>query len=273
MKSTGLDIDAKLRISAADASAGTRQNVRIMRFVRCTACQPSYRGAGCPACSDGLTTREENLSVRVPAEITSGTRLRLANKGHESTREPTGDLYLTVEFVSPQVGAKDATKATKLPPPSSPSAETHDARDAVVDTPHTHPLHAPWSWQHRRTKLVALLAAAVAVAGAAAFIVDRQSRGDLGVSCSKATDCRSNACLELWEEPEAIVFPPSMVSPTATSVRVGLPHRTGGVCSASCKHDGDCPGGMKCVPVSQSTHVEGLPDLGPGTPNALMCAR
>ena len=106
-KSSGLDIDTRLRLTAAEAAAGLRREVSVMRFVRCRSCA---RGKGCSACTDGLTTREQKLSVKVPAGITAGTKLRLAGKGHESVRDPSGDLFLEVQILA------DKDKAEKAPP-------------------------------------------------------------------------------------------------------------------------------------------------------------
>jgi DnaJ-class molecular chaperone len=85
---SGLDIDAWISITGAEADRGVTREVTVTRFVRCGACGPTYRqNAGCSACTDGLTTRDETLSVKVPSGIVSGAKLRLAAKGHESTRE------------------------------------------------------------------------------------------------------------------------------------------------------------------------------------------
>jgi hypothetical protein len=256
-----LDIEAKLLISAGEAKAGVRRNVDVMRIVRCTACLESS-DAGCAACTDGLTTREQRYSVKVPAGITTGTRLRLSGKGHESAQSPTGNLYLEVCVAGEKAekpertsGARDEAKP-KVPGASAPS--TVLLSDAELR-------------KQRRAKVVGLaVVAAVAVMGIGAFAYDHYSRAALGASCARDSECRSGQCLGLYAEPEAIPISPA-VAPDMKPIRVGFPRRTGGICSDSCKGDQDCPPTMRCLPASRSSHMAGMPDFGPGEANTFAC--
>ena len=248
MKSNLLDIDMGLRISAEEAAAGARRDVNIMRFVRCPSCMATYRRtAGCSACSDGLTTREEKLSVRVPAGIATGTRLRLAGKGHESTRDPVGDLFLDVHIVTPAPAAVSAT----------PSVSATELR------------------KQQRAKIAAVsICGVVALAGIGAFAHDHYSRAVVGAPCVEDRDCRSHECLGLYAEAESLSVPLALAPEVGTSsFRVGFPRRIGAICSRSCSGDEECPGGMRCAPATRSTTLRGMPDLGPGTPNTHVCVR
>src|SRR5947209_7291477 len=116
-----LDIDARVRITAAEATSGVRRDVSVMRCIRCPSCLPTYRlGPRCSACMDGLTTREERLKVRIPAGVTAGTRLRLAGKGHASTRDASGDLYLELEIAAERAAERDERVAERVAPEVAP---------------------------------------------------------------------------------------------------------------------------------------------------------
>jgi molecular chaperone DnaJ len=66
---------------------------------------PTCAGTGrlkqerCPGCQgQGVEPRTETLTVRIPAGVASGARVRVAAKGHAGVRGgPPGDLYLGVE--------------------------------------------------------------------------------------------------------------------------------------------------------------------------------
>lgn len=270
--SSNLDIEATLLITPGEATAGARRDVDVLRIVRCTTCLPAKKGdssVGCDACSDGLTTREQRLSVKVPAGITTGTRLRLSGKGHESTQRPTGNLYLRLLVVGGKADQPSDPKP-KLESKSAPARSapaTAKPRESEADALFS----AVALRKQRRAKTILVSAAvAVALAGIGAFAYDHASRAELGASCARDGDCRSDQCVGLYEPPPAIPISPSL-SPPAEPLRIGFPRRTGGICSDSCKGDEDCPPRMRCALASRSTHFAGLPDLGPGEPNTLVC--
>ena len=236
-----LDIAASLRLSANDAKTGGRHPVKVTRIVRCAACFASYRtGPGCQSCSDGLTTRDESLQVRVPANVTNGTTLRLAGKGHESTKEESGDLFLTIALPK-------EPSAPEPPAPPPPKVDRSTKKVALTVGACLLPLAFLWAW------------------GA----IEQNEKTKLGAACSRSTDCGSGLCLDLYEE-NVLSFPGSGTTRTFR----GLPRKVGGVCSAECKDDGDCPGSMRCLPAALSERLSNMPDfgLGPGEPNTLACA-
>ena len=85
--------------------AGTGQvNVQrgFMRFGNaCPSCGGSGQTLG-PECStchgSGLVRKTELISVRIPAGVDTGSKVRIAGKGNNGTRGgPTGDLYISIE--------------------------------------------------------------------------------------------------------------------------------------------------------------------------------
>jgi hypothetical protein len=235
-----LDIAATLRIRADAAAPGGKHPISVTRIVRCPSCFSTYRsGPGCDACTGGLTTREETLTVRVPEGIATGTKLRLAGKGHESSKDAPGDLFLTVEIEAPAAAKAVATRPTWW-----------DRRSSA-----------------QKNAFVALVGVVLPLTFVVGFVVERRKLPDLGVSCSRGAECRSGLCLDLYENAVSIDIP------GGGSFR-GFPHRTGGVCTAECGGDADCPSSMSCSPVSRTSTLPGvdLGGLGLGTPNAHACS-
>jgi hypothetical protein len=208
---SGLDIDSRLRVTTRDAAAGVRREIRVMRIVRCSACLAAKRER-CSECSDGLTTREERLTVRVPAGIASGTKLRLAGKGHESMLAPTGDVFLTVDVQEP--------KSTTSSPASSPAEPAERALAEPAPAPTAKPSSSFLDQGARRSRTVVLSClAGLALVGLGVLAFDHASRAELGEPCTSAKQCRSGQCLTFDR---------------------------GTVCSDSCAGDNDCPPGMLC---------------------------
>jgi len=238
-----LDIVSVFLVEPAEARDGAKKRVSITRIVRCPDCFATYRaGPGCDACDGGLATREETLTVTVPAGVEGGTQLRLAGKGHESTRDDTGDLYLTITL----------PKAAPAPPPAPPPS----AWKRFLSEPGT-------------IALGIFAGCVLALIGAVYVIeeIERASRSPVGAACTKGPDCASGMCMELYSAAPTIVFP-------GKPAFHGFPQKTGSVCSRECREDADCPATMECAPAERHqtyTNLE-LPVLGPGKPNTMACS-
>lgn len=63
----------------------------------------------CPECGGaGVTTRPRSMSVKIPAGIEDGKRIRLPGKGQAGFRgAPAGDLYVTIKVRSDEVFSRD----------------------------------------------------------------------------------------------------------------------------------------------------------------------
>lgn len=90
---------------ACPTCGGTgRANVQsgTMRFATaCQTCQGSGMAPGqeCRSCSGlGLKQKLETISVRIPAGVDTGSKVKIAGKGNSGLRGgKTGDLYITIE--------------------------------------------------------------------------------------------------------------------------------------------------------------------------------
>ncbi|WP_225411499.1 molecular chaperone DnaJ [Stigmatella hybrida] len=132
----GEDITAQVSLSLAEAVTGTERTLAVQRPGRCQRCNgkgeagatgpcPTCKGSGrlrrsagmpfsgaCPTCNgtgraaepcpdcggDGVVEENTRLTVKVPAGVQTGSRVRLAGQGAAGTRGgPPGDLYLETE--------------------------------------------------------------------------------------------------------------------------------------------------------------------------------
>ncbi len=128
----GADLEQPVSISFDDAMHGVTAKLEISRSESCASCQgkgeapgskstcPACKGTGqqggrggvafrcsecggsgsltglCPVCNgNGAVPRRETISVKIPAGVDTGSRVRIAGKGHAGTAGgPPGDLYI-----------------------------------------------------------------------------------------------------------------------------------------------------------------------------------
>ena len=98
----GADLEQPIVVTFEEAARGATRDIEIVRDAECEAC----RGAGvlsggrtCPTClGRGNARRTERVSVKIPAGVETGSKIRLAGKGGAGSRGgPAGDLFLVVE--------------------------------------------------------------------------------------------------------------------------------------------------------------------------------
>jgi molecular chaperone DnaJ len=99
----GAGIDSSKAQSVCTRCNGSGQEEKlhgIMRFsTTCSGCGGSGRvGKPCPSCGgSGKASRPENITVRIPAGVDTGYRMRVAGKGAAGRMGgPPGDLYLVI---------------------------------------------------------------------------------------------------------------------------------------------------------------------------------
>ncbi|MCC6742415.1 MAG: DnaJ domain-containing protein [Acidobacteria bacterium] len=97
----GDDIEYPLSISFDESLRGLTTNITISRSVVCADCggtgQVRNAPAICPACRGRGTVEKRDVirNVKIPAGVDTGSRVRVAGKGHSGKRGgPTGDLFI-----------------------------------------------------------------------------------------------------------------------------------------------------------------------------------
>ena len=114
---TGAEGGTALRTCPDCGGRGQVRNVQshgFGQFVRIHPCQ-KCRGSGrliekqCPECGgEGVVHRERKISVRVPAGVDNGSRLRLSGEGERGTEGgPPGDLYVVLHVTPHKLFQRD----------------------------------------------------------------------------------------------------------------------------------------------------------------------
>jgi len=93
------DAAAELTISFRDAVLGGTISLQVRYPRRCTRCGGSGRvgASACPTCHGaGEVVSKERLSVRIPAGVATGSKVRVPGKG----RSEKGDLYVALSVIT-----------------------------------------------------------------------------------------------------------------------------------------------------------------------------
>lgn len=90
-----LDIEEVVHLSPQDMFTGVEKDIRISYTKPCDHC--SGVGSNCYSCGgSGISSVSKNLSVKIPAGIKDGAKMRLSGEGKASNRR-VGDLYLKIK--------------------------------------------------------------------------------------------------------------------------------------------------------------------------------
>ena len=96
----GRDLEHPVEVTLEEAYSGTERVLRVPSTEMCGRCggQGAVNKRPCPLCGgSGATTRERRLSVKVPAGVATGSRIRITGEGEAGRAGgPKGDLYLVV---------------------------------------------------------------------------------------------------------------------------------------------------------------------------------
>ena len=96
----GQDIEYPIEVDLLDALRGTRTSVTVRRPTPCATCKGTGRVGrrACTTCGGtGMVETRERLSVKIPAGVGDGSRVRVAGKGGAGRNGgKPGDLYFVV---------------------------------------------------------------------------------------------------------------------------------------------------------------------------------
>jgi molecular chaperone DnaJ len=100
VRTAGQDIEYPIEVDLLDALRGTKTMVTVRRPTPCATCKGTGRVGrrACTTCAgSGTDEARERLSVKIPAGVSEGSRVRVAGKGgagHNGGK--AGDLYFVV---------------------------------------------------------------------------------------------------------------------------------------------------------------------------------
>lgn len=96
----GRDVYADVKISVLEALQGTTRTVNVLHTEECNNCEGRtfVNGIKCSFCKGlGEHSTHKKLSVKIPANIKNGSKIRIANEGNKGYNGgKNGDLYLKV---------------------------------------------------------------------------------------------------------------------------------------------------------------------------------
>ncbi len=98
----GRDINLNVTIKISEAISGTNRTVNVLHSERCPKCEGRrfINGTKCPLCKGtGEISIHKKLSVKIPAGIKKGAKIRIANEGNKGYNGgKSGDLYLFIDI-------------------------------------------------------------------------------------------------------------------------------------------------------------------------------
>jgi hypothetical protein len=214
-----------------------KYKVRFKRRARCIACDAN----GCTLCDRvGWTVRAESVDIALRRDAAIGSRMRLAGKGDDWSKNREGEVHVEVLEEGPR--AVELRGGQELFEKALESQFARERREKRVAF---------------RRGLAGLAVFALFLAGIAGLwlreYLDKKTPGE---ACAVDTDCRSHQCLALRRVNEG--FGPLHTVTT-----------TGHVCTKTCKDDGDCPSSMRCAAVHEGLQLPFA--TGHEEANALAC--
>jgi len=100
----GQDLESPIEVTLEEAYRGTSRTISLRMETPCSACKGSgmIQNLPCSACrGSGVVPDIKRLEVKIPAGVSTGSRVRIAGKGQPSYGSgPGGDLYLKITVKS-----------------------------------------------------------------------------------------------------------------------------------------------------------------------------
>jgi len=99
----GEDITADISITIVEAHNGTVRKVNILHTETCPKCKGKryLNNIQCPSCkSNGELSNHKKLSVKIPPNVTEGSKIRIAGEGNQGQNGGgNGDLFLVISIM------------------------------------------------------------------------------------------------------------------------------------------------------------------------------
>lgn len=116
----GEDINSDIEISVFEAMSGVNKTVNLLQSQLCPVCKGKkfVNGTKCESCKGkGEFTSYKKFTVKIPANIKDGSKIRLAGEGGKGLYGGTnGDLYLTVHIQEPKTCKTEGLNILKTIP-------------------------------------------------------------------------------------------------------------------------------------------------------------
>lgn len=107
----GSDVNTDISISMQEALLGTTRVVNILHTQKCPNCEGKkfINDTKCPLCKgSGEQSIHKKLTVKIPAHVKSGSKIRIANEGNRGYNGgKNGDLYLNIKVENNSANSSD----------------------------------------------------------------------------------------------------------------------------------------------------------------------
>lgn len=116
----GENINSDIEISAYEAISGTTKVINMLQTQICPNCKGRkfVNGTKCPHCNGkGELTSYKKFTVKIPAGIKNGSKIRLAGEGAKGLNGGNnGDLYITIHVQEPKTYKTEGLNILKTIP-------------------------------------------------------------------------------------------------------------------------------------------------------------
>jgi molecular chaperone DnaJ len=107
----GQDLETAVEITLEEAYSGTSRTISLQVEEPCATCKGTGRiqNVACSLCrGTGVVPNIKRLEVKIPAGVSTGSRVRIAGKGQPGYGGASGDLYLVITVLPHQTFERDS---------------------------------------------------------------------------------------------------------------------------------------------------------------------
>jgi molecular chaperone DnaJ len=106
----GQDLETAVEITLEEAYSGTSRTISLQTEEPCATCKGTGRiqNVACSVCrGTGAVPSIKRIEVKIPAGVSTGSRVRIAGKGQQGDGGNSGDLYLNITVQPHQTFERD----------------------------------------------------------------------------------------------------------------------------------------------------------------------